>query len=73
MRKRLLRIVSVEPVIHGVLKIVVELTDIEGVVDVRPINRARQDLHAPARSQKPSRRSKLEEHGHSIYWVNERG
>ena len=70
-RQKALRIVSVEPIIHGVLKLV--WTDgYEGVVDIRPtIARGRifthlQDPRAFAKVQ-------LEEFGHWIYWLNDKG
>jgi hypothetical protein len=69
--KKLPRIVSVEPVIHGVLKIV--WTDrYEGIVDLRPtIARGRifEYLQDPRNFQKV----KKDEYGHSIGWINEKG
>jgi hypothetical protein len=66
-----LRIVNVEPVIQGVLKIV--WTDgYEGVVDLRPViarGRIFSHLNDPAAFSKVQ----LEEHGHHIYWVNDMG
>ena len=49
--KRLPRIVSAEPVIHGVLKIVWN-DGYEGVVDLSPDNRSREDFHLFAEAQK---------------------
>ena len=69
--KRLPRIVSAEPVIHGVLKIVWS-DGYEGVVDLRPtIDRGRIFTYL----QKPKNFNKLkvEEYGHSIGWINEKG
>lgn len=69
--KKLPRIVSAEPVIHGVLKIV--WTDrYEGVVDLRPtIARGRIFTYL----QKPANFAKVRvsEYGHSIEWTNEKG
>ena len=69
--KKLPRIVSVEPVIHGVLKII--WTDrYEGIVDLRPtIARGRifEYLQNPRNFQKV----KKDEYGHSICWINKKG
>src|SRR6266850_4417948 len=69
--KKLPRIVSAEPVIHGVLKLV--FTDgYEGVVDVRPLiakGRVFTWLQKPKNFQKV----KLEEYGHHVYWTNDKG
>ena len=69
--KRLPRIVSAEPVIHGVLKIV--WTDgYEGVVDLRPtIERGKIFTYL----QRPENFRKLavDEHGHSVGWVDDDG
>ncbi len=65
------RIVSAEPVIHGVLKI--QWNDgYTGVVDLRPvIERGAVFTHL----QDPNRfqQVRVGEHGHSIYRTNERG
>src|SRR5437762_13061950 len=69
--KRLPRIVSAEPVIHGVLKIVWN-DGYEGVVDLRPtIARGRVFTYL----QKPKNFSKVRvsEYGHSIEWMDEKG
>ena len=69
--KRLPRIVSVEPVIHGVLKIV--WTDkYEGVVDLRPtIDRGK--AFAYLKNPKNFKKVRMDEYGHSISWVDEEG
>ena len=65
------RIVSGEPVIHGVLKI--QWNDgYAGVVDLRPVierGAVFTYLEDPNRFQQV----RVGEHGHSIYWTNERG
>jgi Protein of unknown function (DUF2442) len=69
--KKLPRIVSVEPVIQGVLKIVWN-DGYEGVVDLRPtIVRGRifNYLKKPGNFKKV----KVSEYGHSIEWINDRG
>jgi hypothetical protein len=66
-----LRIVSVEPVIHGVLKLV--WTDgYEGVADLRPVI-ARGRIFSYLKKPKAFAKVQLEEHGHWIFWVNEKG
>ncbi len=68
---KLPRIVSAEPVIQGVLKIV--WTDgYEGVVDLRPII-ARGRIFSYLKKPKAFAKVQLEEYGHWIYWVNEKG
>jgi hypothetical protein len=69
--KLLPRIVSVSPVIHGVLKIVWN-DGYEGVVDLRPLL-ARGKIFTYL--QTPSNFSKVElgEYGHSIYWIDDDG
>jgi hypothetical protein len=69
--KKLPRIVSAQPVIHGVLKIVWN-DGYEGVVDLRPtIARGRIFTYL----QKPKNFAKVQvsEYGHSIEWINEKG
>jgi hypothetical protein len=69
--KRLPRIVSAEPVIHGVLKIVWN-DGYEGVVDLRPtIDRGR--IFTYLRKPNNFKKVKVDEYGHSIGWINERG
>lgn len=69
--KLLPRITSVEPIIHGVLKIVWN-DGYEGVVDLRPLiakGRIFDHLRVPENFVKVS----MEEYGHSIAWVDETG
>src|SRR3989442_1299492 len=69
--KKLPRIVSAEPVIHGVLKIVWN-DGYEGVVDLRPtIDRGR--IFTYLQKPKNFKKVKVDEYGHSIGWINERG
>ena len=71
MKKKLPRIVSVEPVIHGVLKIAWNGRYV-GLVDLRPtIARGRVFSYL----QKPKNFEKVQvtEYGHSIEWVNDKG
>ena len=69
--KKLPRIVSVEPVIHGVLKIV--WTDgYQGVVDLRPTI-ARGRIFTYLKTPKNFRKVQKDEYGHSIGWINEKG
>jgi hypothetical protein len=69
--KKLPRIVSAEPVIHGVLKL--KFTDgYEGVIDLRPIiakGRMFTWLQKPGNFKK----IKIEEYGHHVYWIDGRG
>jgi hypothetical protein len=69
--KKLPRIISAEPVIHGVLKIVWN-DGYEGIVDLRPtIARGKIFSHL----QKPGnfKKVKVGEYGHSIEWKNQKG
>jgi hypothetical protein len=71
MKRRLPRIVSAEPVIHGVLKIVWD-DGYEGIVDLRPtIDRGKIFTYL----QKPENFAKLKvaEYGHSVGWVDGEG
>jgi hypothetical protein len=65
------RIVSAEPVIHGVLKIVWN-DGYEGVVDLRPVI-ARGKIFTYLASPDHFRDVRVGEYGHSIYWVNDEG
>jgi hypothetical protein len=69
--KKLPRIVTAEPVMHGVLKLVFA-NGHQGVVDLRPII-ARGRIFKWL--QKPTNFSKvqLEEYGHHIYWIDDKG
>ena len=69
--KKLPRIVSAEPVIHGVLKLV--WTDgYEGVVDLRPTI-ARGRIFTYLQNPKNFMKIRVSEYGHSIEWINEKG
>jgi hypothetical protein len=69
--KKLPRIVSADPVIHGVLKLV--FTDgYEGVVDIRPII-ARGGIFTWLQKPKNFQTVRLEEYGHHVYWTNNKG
>ena len=69
--KKLPRIITAEPVIHGVLKLV--FTDgYEGVVDLRPIiaqGRVFKWLQKPKNFLK----MQLEEYGHHVFWIDDKG
>lgn len=69
--KSLPRILSAEVVIHGVLKIVWR-DGYEGVVDLRPaIDRGR--IFTYLQDAANFRKLKVDEHGHSIGWLNDAG
>jgi hypothetical protein len=69
--KKLPRIVSAQPVIHGVLKII--FTDgYEGVVDLRPTI-ARGRIFTYLQNPKNFAKVRVSEYGHSIEWINEKG
>lgn len=69
--KKLPRIVSAQPVIHGVLKII--FTDgYEGVVDLRPTI-ARGRIFTYLQNPKNFAKVCVSEYGHSIEWINEKG
>ncbi|HEY7296445.1 MAG TPA: DUF2442 domain-containing protein [Xanthobacteraceae bacterium] len=71
MSELLPRIVSVSPVIHGVLKIV--WTDgYEGVVDLRPVL-GRGKIFAWLQTSSNFEAVKVGEYGHFIYWTNDKG
>ena len=69
--KKLPRIASAEPVIHGVLKIVF-LDGYEGVVDLRPVI-ATGKIFTWLQTPENFARFSVEEYGHSISWVNAAG
>lgn len=71
MSELLPRIVSVSPVIHGVLKIVWN-DGYQGVVDLRPLLEGGKIF---TYLQKPSNFDKVElgEYGHFIYWLDDKG
>jgi hypothetical protein len=65
------RIVSAEPVIHGVLKI--EWNDAYvGIVDLRPVI-ARGKIFTYLQDSANFQKLRIGEHGHGIVWVNEKG
>jgi hypothetical protein len=69
--KKLARIVTAEPVIHGVLKIA--WTDgYEGVVDLRPTI-ARGRIFTYLQDPKNFAKVRVSEYGHSIEWINRKG
>lgn len=65
------RMTSVEPIIHGVLKIVWN-DGYEGVVDLRPLI-AKGRIFDYVRVPENFVKVELEECGHSIYWLDETG
>jgi hypothetical protein len=69
--KKLPRMTKVEPVIHGVLKIVWN-DGYEGVVDLRPTI-ARGKLFSYLKKPENFRKVSLDEFGHAIGWVNDKG
>ena len=69
--KPLPRIVSAKPVIHGVLKIVWN-DRYEGIVDLRPTI-ARGRIFTYLKDLENFRRVQVDEYGHSISWINDRG
>ncbi len=69
--KKLPRIVSARPVIHGVLKIVWN-DGYEGVVDLRPTI-ARGRIFTYLQNPKNFTKVRVGEYGHSIGWKNEKG
>ena len=69
--KKLPRIKSVEPVIHGVLKIVF-LDGYEGVVDLRPVI-AKGKIFTWLQDPIHFAAVQVEEYGHSISWVDDTG
>jgi hypothetical protein len=69
--KKLPRIISAQPVIHGVLKIVWS-DGYEGVVDLRPTI-ARGRIFTYLQNAKNFTKVRVSEYGHSIEWINEKG
>jgi len=69
--KALPRLASVEVVIHGVLKLKF-LDGYEGVVDLRPFI-ADGDAFEWIRDKKNFEKVQLEEYGHSISWIDDKG
>ena len=68
---KLPRIVTAEPVIHGVLKIVWN-DGYEGVVDLRPTI-ARGRIFTYLQKPKNFLKVRVSEYGHSIEWIDEKG
>ena len=62
----ILRIVSAEPVLQGVLKVVWN-DGYEGIVDLRGII-ADGELFAPIRNPDAFKNVRIDSFGHSIYW-----
>jgi hypothetical protein len=69
--KKLPRMTTVEPVIHGVLKIVWN-DGYEGVVDLRPTI-ARGRIFSYLKKPENFKKVTLDEYGHAIGWVNNKG
>lgn len=69
--KQLTRIVTAEPVIHGVLKLV--FTDgYEGIVDLRPVI-AKGRIFTWLQKPENFQMLQLEEYGHHVSWRDEQG
>ena len=69
--KKLPRVTSAEPVIHGVLKLVF-LDGYEGVVDLRPIL-AKGKVFTWLQSPDNFSGVRVDEYGHSISWTDDDG
>lgn len=69
--KKLPRIVSATPVIHGVLKVVWN-DGYEGVVDLRPTI-ARGRIFTYLQNRENFAKVRVSEYGHSIEWINDKG
>ena len=69
--KKLPRIITAEPVIHGVLKLVFA-DGYEGVVDLRPII-ARGRIFTWLQTPENFQNIRLEEHGHHVFWIDDKG
>ncbi|HEY4406397.1 MAG TPA: hypothetical protein VGN55_17250 [Xanthobacteraceae bacterium] len=65
------RIVTAEPIIHGVLKIQWD-DGYAGIVDLRPVI-ARGRIFTYLQEPENFEKLKIEEYGHGIVWVNEKG
>jgi hypothetical protein len=69
--KKLPRIITADPVIQGVLKLV--FTDgYEGVVDLRPII-ARGRIFTWLQKPQNFQKVQLEEYGHHVFWIDDKG
>ena len=69
--KKLPRIASAEPVIHGVLKLMFQ-DGYEGMVDLRPLL-AKGKVFTWLQSPENFAALRLEEFGHAIAWVDDTG
>ncbi|MGE0283776.1 MAG: hypothetical protein AB7P20_24610 [Rhizobiaceae bacterium] len=69
--KKLPRIISAQPVIHGVLKLVFD-DGYEGVIDLRPLF-AHGEVFKWLRDPKNFSKLAVEEYGHSISWIDDTG
>jgi len=69
--KKLPRIISAQPVIHGVLKLVFD-DGYEGVIDLRPLF-ANGEVFRWLRNPKNFASLTVEEYGHSISWIDDTG
>ena len=69
--KPLPRMTSVEPVMHGVLKIAWN-DGYQAVVDVRPVI-AHGEIFAFVRTPENFSKVALEEYGHTVFWTDESG
>lgn len=71
MRKKLSRIESAEPILHGVLKIAF-VDGYQGIVDLRPLI-AKGGVFVWAQKAKSFQSLKVDEFGHSISWTDAKG
>ncbi len=69
--KKLPRVATAEPVIHGVLKLVFS-DGYEGVVDLRPVIAA-GGVFTWLQKPKNFRSVQIEEFGHHIFWIDNKG
>jgi hypothetical protein len=70
--REIIRIKSVEPILHGVVK-VVWLDGYEAVVDLRPLIAERNIFAFLRGSPERFNSMKLAEFGHAIYWLDNDG
>jgi hypothetical protein len=68
----ILRMKSVEPVLYGVLKIV-WFDDYDAIVDLRPVISEGEIFEFLRLSPERFNTVKLEDYGHSIYWLDDEG
>ncbi|KQP61717.1 hypothetical protein ASG40_03950 [Methylobacterium sp. Leaf399] len=69
--KKLPRVATAEPVIHGVLKLIF-LDGYEGVIDLRPLI-ARGKVFTWLQDPENFSGVRVDEYGHSISWTDESG